>query len=254
MTLKRVNTRYGHYYKLDGKNIDGVTTLIGNGLRKKALEAWGIKTVAEYVADHLEDVYAMRSMGRDAIVSALKQAPYSERDRAAKRGTEVHALAEQLARGEEVEVPSELAGHVEAYVRFLDEWNPVPVALERPVFSRKWWYAGTFDAVFELPDGRRVIADIKTSRSGIFPETALQLAAYRYSEFYLDEGGEEKPTADLNITHAFGIWVRADGYDVLPIQADEEQFNKFLHIAVGARWQKESRELIGAPIGPEDVA
>src|SRR5690606_2065151 len=149
VTLKRINTRYGHYYKLDGKNIDGVTTLIGNGLRKKALEAWGIKTVAEYVADHLEDVYAMRSMGRNAIVSALKQAPYSERDRAAKRGTEVHALAEQLARGEEVEVPSELAGHVEAYVKFLDEWNPVPVALERPVFSRKWWYAGTFDAVFD---------------------------------------------------------------------------------------------------------
>lgn len=250
MTLQRINTAKGHWYKLDGKKADGVTTLLGDGLRKKAIEAWGIKTVAEYVADNLEDVYAMRSMGREAVVAALKQSPYSSRDAAAKRGTEVHKLAEQLTHGNEVEVPEELAGHVESYVKFLDEWQPKPVLVEATVASRKWSYCGTLDSVLDLPDGRRVIADIKTSRSGIFPETALQLAAYRYAEFYVD-GQNEKPMADLNITGAMGIWVRADGYDVLPIVADETQFNKFLHIAVGARWQKDNRDLIGAPERPE---
>lgn len=251
MTLQRINSGKGHWYKLDGKKADGVTTLLGDGLRKKAIEAWGIKTVAEYVADNLEEVYAMRSMGREAIVAALKQSPYTSRDTAAKRGTEVHNLAEKLINHEEVEVPEELAGHVEAYVRFLDEWKPAPVIVEKPVASRKWSYCGTLDSVLDLPDGRRVIADIKTSRSGIFPETALQLAAYRYAEFYLDADGKEQPMADLNITGAVGIWVRADGYDLLPIEADETQFNKFLHIAVGARWQKDNRDLIGAPERPE---
>ncbi len=135
-------------------------------------------------------------------------------------------------------------------MRFLDEWAPQPVLLETPVASRKWSYCGTFDAVFDLPDGQRVIADIKTSRSGIWPETALQLAAYRYAEFYLDRERREQPLESLGITSAIGIWVRADDYDVVPIEASEEQFGKFLHIAVGARWQKNNGELIGAPIHP----
>lgn len=251
MTLQKISNSRGHWYRLDGKKADGVTTLLGDGLRKKAIEAWGIKTVAEYVADNLEEVYAMRSMGREAVVAALKQSPYTSRDKAAKRGTEVHQIAERLIAGEEVEKPDDLAGHIDSYVQFLNEWQPTPVIVERPVASRKWSYCGTLDSVLDLPDGRRVIADIKTSRSGIFPETALQLAAYRFAEFYLDEDRNEQPMADLKITGAIGIWVRADGYDVLPITADEEQFNRFLHIAVGARWQKDNRDLIGAPERPE---
>lgn len=254
MTLQRINSGRGHWYKLDGRKADGVTTLLGDGLRKKALEAWGIRSVAEYVADNLDAIIGMRSMGREAIVSALKQSPYTDRDKAANRGTQVHKLAEKLMRGEDVDldVVPELAGHVESYVRFLDEWKPVPVLTEAVVASRKWSYCGTLDLVADLPDGRRVLADIKTSRSGIFAETVLQLAAYRYAEVYLDADGDEKPMADLNITDALGIWVRADGYDVYPLPADEKQFNKFLHIAVGARWQREeAKELIGAPVQPD---
>lgn len=249
MTLQRINSGRGHWYKLDGSRVDGVTTLIGDGLRKKALEAWGIRSVAEYAADHLDRLVEMQPMGREAVVAALKQSPYTDRDKAANRGTQVHALAEKLIHGEQVEVPDELAGHVDSYVRYLDRWQPVPVLVEATVASRKWRYAGTLDAVYDLKDGRRVIGDIKTSRSGIFPETALQLAAYRYAEFYLD-GDTERSMADLGITHAQGIWVRADGYDVLPIAADEQQFKDFLHVAWGARWAKSSRDLIGPPEEP----
>lgn len=250
MTLQRITNGRGHWYKLDGRKADGVTTLIGDGLRKKAVEAWGIRTVAEYVADNLEQVYAMRSMGREAVVAALKQSPYSYRDRAAKRGTEVHRLADRLMHGEEFVPPEELAGHVESYVRFLDEWRPAPVLTEACVGSRRWNYCGTLDIVADLPDGRRVIADIKTGRSGIFADTVLQLAAYRYAEFYLDSDGSERSMADLGITGALGIWVRADGYDVYDLPADEAQHKKFLHIAVGARWLRESQELIGAAVRP----
>lgn len=250
MSLQRINSGRNHWYKLDGRKADGVTTLIGDGLRKKALEAWGIRTVAEYVADHLDEVYAMRRMGREAIVSALKQSPYSDRDRAANRGTEVHALAEKLIHGEELDPPDELRGHVESYVKFLDEWRPVPVLTEALVGSRRWNYCGTLDIVADLPDGRRVIADIKTSRSGIFAETVLQLAAYRFAEFYVDSDGNEQSMSDLGITGALAVWVRADGYDVYDLPADAAQHNKFLHIAVGARWQKESRDLVGAAVPP----
>lgn len=242
--LKRIDNGKNHWYKLDGQRCDGVTTLIGDGLRKKALESWGIRTVAEYVADHLNEVINMRGMGRDAIIAALKQSPYTTRDEAARRGTEVHQLAEQLIQDQEVQVPVELSGHVSSYVAFLDEWEPRPVLVETAVASRKWNYAGTLDAVMDLPDGRRVIADIKTSRSGIFPETILQLAAYRFAEFYLDADGNEQPMSDLGITGALGIWVRGDGYTIYDLPADETQHNKFLHVAVGARWQRESKDLV----------
>lgn len=254
MAIQRINApRGGHSYKIDGEKADGVTTLIGDGLRKKALEMWGIKSVAEYVADNLEDIYAMRRLGRSAIVSALRRSPYEDRDAAARRGTEVHQIAEKLIHGEEVDVPEHLTGHVESYVKFLDEWSPKPVLVEATVASRKWGYCGTLDSVLDIPGHGRMIADIKTSRSGIYPETALQLAAYRFAEVYLD-GDQERPMDELGIQGALGIWVRADGYDVLPVDAGEDQFRKFLHIAVSARWQKTSSALIGAPIRPGDSA
>ncbi len=254
MTLRRINTGRGHWYRLDGKKTDGVTTLIGAGLPKPALLPWGIKSVAEYAADHLDRLVEMQPMGREAIVAALKQSPYTERDTAARRGTEVHQLAERLIAGDEVDVPDELAGHVESYVRFLDEWHPKPVIVEAPVASRKWDYAGTMDMVYDLPDGRRVIADIKTSRSGIYPETVLQLAAYRFADFFLDDDGVEQLMAALGVTHAQGIWVRADGYDVFDLPADEQAHNRFLHVATVARWAWASKELVGAPVSPEEAA
>jgi hypothetical protein len=249
VTIQRVNRGKGHSYRIDGRPADGVTTLIGDGTRKKALEAWGIRSVAEYAAKHLDQLVQMQPMGEAAIVQALKQSPYTERDQAANRGTEVHALAEELIHGRPVDVPPELAGHVDSYVRFLDDWQPEPILVERTVAHRKWNYCGTFDAVYRLPDGRVVIGDIKTSRSGIFAEAALQLAAYRHAEVYLDDDGAEKPMADLGIDDiGHGLWIRRYGYDVLPIPIGESVFRAFLHIAYGARWMRDNRNIVGDPL------
>ena len=246
--LKRINTRWGHRYELDGRKVDGVTTLLKDGLPKPALVGWGIKSVAEYVADNLDAVYSMQPMGREAVVAALKQAPYTQRDAAARRGTEVHTLAERLIRGEPVDVPDALAGHVDSYVRYLDEWKPEPMLVERPVGNRAGWYAGTLDTVVRLPDGRVCLDDIKTTRSGVYGETALQVAAYRYAEFYLDASGAERAMADLGVTHTRVVWVRADGYDVIPVAADEAAFRTFKYVATVARAARGLDDLIGQPI------
>jgi hypothetical protein len=249
VSIQRIETKRGHWYKVDGKKADGVTTLIGDGTRKKALEAWGIRSVAEYAAEHLDRLVEMQPMGKEAIASALKQSPYTDRDKAANRGTEVHALAEELIHGRPVDVPPELAGHVDSYVRFLDEWQPEPIKVEKVVASRQWNYCGTFDAVYRLADGSVVIGDIKTSRSGIYAEAALQLAAYRFAEVYLDDDGTEKPMADLGIGDVgHGLWIRGDGYDVLPIPVDESVYKAFLHIAYGARWMKANKSIVGDPL------
>ncbi|MBM4497142.1 hypothetical protein GS426_21445 [Rhodococcus hoagii] len=58
----------------------------------------------------------------------------------------------------------------------------------------------------------------------------------------------------LGITGALGIWVRGDGYDVLPIEAGEREFKDFLHAAWVARWTGRARSLVGSSVRPNGVA
>lgn len=244
LAVRRRNHGKGHSYWDGDTKLDGVTTLLSEGLAKPALINWAANTTTDYAIDHWEE------LSHDSIsdrVKKLRKARFIQRDEAARRGTEVHKLAESLLQGHEVEVPDELAGHVESYVRFLDQWQPKPVLVETVVASRKWQYAGQLDMVIEItmPDGRVFIADIKTSRSGIFPETGYQLAAYANAEVYLDENGEEQPMSALGIDGALGIWVRADGYDVFQVDISQTTFNTFLHIAHVARQTRDNKDLVG---------
>jgi hypothetical protein len=246
MTIQRINYGRGHGYKIDGQKVDGVTTLIGDGLPKPALTRWAAKSVAEHVADNLDAVVGMKNMGRDAIVDALKGAPWAAASRAAAKGTEVHHLGERLIHGEEVEVPEHLAGYVDSYVRFLDEWKVEPLLVEAVVGNRKWRYAGSLDTVSRI-GGKVAIADIKTGASGIWPEAAYQMSAYRYAEVYMD-GRTEKPMADLGIECGYAIWCRSDGYDLIPVECGEDTFKDFLHIAWVARRAKTNKDLIGEAV------
>ncbi|MBQ1167113.1 hypothetical protein KBZ21_54860, partial [Streptomyces sp. A73] len=62
----------GHYYKLDGRRVTGVTTLINGGLPKPTLIDWAAREVAEYVADNWADVESHRDAGREQLVDHLK--------------------------------------------------------------------------------------------------------------------------------------------------------------------------------------
>lgn len=252
MTLKRIDNKKSHWYKLDGTKADGVTTLIGDGMRKKALEFWSAKATAQYAVDNWEDLALLSPTKR---FEELRNSRFKERDEAARRGTEVHKLAEAAARGEEIHPPEEIAGHVEAAVKFLDDFKVQPILMEAPVAHRTGNYAGTLDLVFRSPlfPGRTFIADWKTTRSGIYGETALQLAAYRYADFYMEDG-EEKPMADLGITDAVAIWIRADGYTVYDMDAGPDSFNLFKYVSTVARGTKNLNDLKGDEISVKEMA
>ena len=68
-----------HRYRLDGKAVPGVTTILGV-LDKPALPKWAAGAVAEYVADHPDGVEHLRTIGRGPMVSALKGIPWQARD------------------------------------------------------------------------------------------------------------------------------------------------------------------------------
>lgn len=246
---KRMNTRNGHWYRLDGEKVDGVTTVIGNGIPKPALMPWAAREVATFAADNLD---LLGQLDREARIDLLKGAHYRERDRAARRGTEVHALAEQLIQDIEVDVPEELVGHVDSYLKFLTDFDPQPILVEAVIGHRAHRWMGTLDLVGVI-NGETVLMDIKTGRSGIYGETGLQLAAYRHAEFYLDAAGNEQPMVEVDSCAA--IWVRADGYDLVPVKADAEMYRVFRYAQQVAAFQTvTSKQVVGDVIQPKGEA
>lgn len=266
--IRRKNHGRNHSYAdANGVKVPGVTTIISNGTPKKALQGWAAGKTADYVLDHWDELADMPPSERH---SKLLKARYEDRDAAANRGSRVHKLAEQLAAGNTVKVDDELVGHVESYVRFLDEWHPAFELTEFVIMSHRHGYAGTgdfaawFDPTMLLESGcadeqagaaellsakaaagEQVLAigDTKTSRSGIFGETALQLAGYRYADVFLDADGAEQPMPAFDI--ALALHIRADGYDLLPIEAGPAQHRALLYVREVARFADEGRGFVG---------
>ncbi|AYG02400.1 hypothetical protein [Gryllotalpicola protaetiae] len=237
--LRRRNFGKNHAYYLrrdDGTEVklDGVTTLLSNGIPKPALVNWAGNVTAEYAVDNWEDLALLAPSAR---LKVLKGAKDADRDAAAGRGTEVHALAEKLIAGEEVPVPEELAGHVESCVRFLDTGKIRPILTETSVWHRRALYAGTLDMVFtsDLLPGRVILGDWKTNRSGIYPEVALQLAAYANADYYVGPDGADHEMAGLKITDHWAIWLRADGFSIYPMATSQEAYRTFQYAATVAR-------------------
>jgi hypothetical protein len=247
--IRRKNTAKGHYYAdAVGTRVTGVTTFINDGSPKPALINWAGDTTADAAIDRWDELAAMKPAAR---LKELKGARWAEKDKAAKRGTEIHGYGEQLVKGETVDVPDELLGYVEAYARFLDAFKVDPDHVEFSVASYKHGYAGTGDLIANLVIPRvgtkRLLIDLKSSRSGIFGETALQLAAYRYADVLLD-GDAEEPMPEVDDCAA--VHIRGDGADLIPVTTSPEIFRDFLYVQQVARFTKISRDLVGAPISP----
>jgi hypothetical protein len=245
--IRRVDTTYRgkpthHYEDANGQRVPGVTTILGDGWPKPALVPWGIKSVAEYAVNNREELAALPPT---EMLATLKGAPYRERDAAAKRGTEVHKLAEALVQGDEVTVPAELERHVAHYVEFLDAFKPQPILVEPVVYNLTYGYAGSADLVADI-GGETWLLDLKTNRSGVFPEVAYQLAAYRYAEFYIDGQGQPQPM--ISVDRCAVIHVNGKGWQVVPVLADEAVLKAFRHIAVVYREKDRNGAYLGEPL------
>jgi hypothetical protein len=251
--MKRHETAKGHYYKdAAGHRIPGVTTILGDGVPKPALINWAANATAEYAVDNWDQ---LTELGPSERLKTLQGARYKTTDKAKKRGTEVHGYGEKLVKGEKVTgIPSELRGHVESYAGFLDKFDVTPILIEAPVVNYRYGYAGTLDLVAEITDAtgerKTLLLDLKTNEKGIFGETALQLAGYRYAEFYLDPVGKELPMMEVDGCGA--ILINSDGAQLIPTYSGPEQFKSFRIAAAMRDFVNNSRDLVGAAIAPSD--
>lgn len=250
--VRRRNHGRGHsYYDAIGRKVPGVTALIKQGKPNENLVSWSANATAAYAVDHWDELSEMKPSQR---LARLQKARFEDRDAAANRGTAVHALAERLVHGEEVKVPDELAGHVESYVHFLDDFDVAPILVEFVVVSYRYGWAGTGDLVASLTtadDGGREVwgIDLKTSRSGIFGEVAWQLGGYFLgADVVVDSEGNEHAVPEVD---RFGaVHIRADGYSLHPIEVGPQQLNELRYIQQVAAASEGANDYVGEPLRP----
>ncbi len=143
----------------EGEKLASVSTVLGV-INKPGLVNWAVGLTKQGV-DHTE-----------------------ERDKAAEQGTELHtAIQEYLANDE---APWHYSMTVTAMLARWVEWYKnsgiTITATEMMVYHPKYKYAGTLDALGHDSNGNLVVLDWKSG--GLWPEMALQLAAYAYAVQY----------------------------------------------------------------------
>jgi hypothetical protein len=79
----------------------------------------------------------------------------------------------------------------------------------------------------------------------------LQLAGYRFAEFMQsDPSDPETAFAMPEVTWTGALWIRPDGYSLIPVTAEVEQHRSFLYVKEVGIFDANSRQLIGEPIEP----
>jgi hypothetical protein len=263
VTIRRVDKGRNHWYENEsGQRVPGATGILDKSIPKQGvLTGWAGRQGGDYVLDHWDELVAMKPSERYRAVAYA----HRRRNEAAKvNGTRVHLLGAAVAAGEEVAVPAELIGYVEAYTQFLYDFDVTVFMSEAVVWSKVHGYCGTLDmgatlsaGVTTNPSGDDVLLaedwliDVKTG-SGVYDEVAFQLAAYRYADVWIeypDDGDpieHEMPAFDrCGVLH-----VREDGYDLVPVEAGVLAHRGFLYLKQAAEEIEANKGAVGEPLEP----
>ena len=166
-----------HAYRWGEKLVPGVTKIIGI-LDKPALVQWAANMAAEYIGAQLFGEAARPVTEIPAILNEAKTAHRKLSKSATDIGKEVHSFAERALVEQRVKLPKDPQTRkgCEAFLTWLHATDMKPINVERMVFSRMHYYAGTCD-FFGHINGELCVMDLKTS-SGLYREMPIQLAAY----------------------------------------------------------------------------
>jgi CRISPR/Cas system-associated exonuclease Cas4 (RecB family) len=137
-------------------------------------------------ADYISSGYIERAergepMETSAFLSLCQEAKSAHRKfskSATDIGKEVHAFAERALVEQRVTMPQDPQARLgaEAFLGWLHSTEIKPISIERMLFSKAHFYAGTCDFYGHI-NGELCVMDLKTS-SGLYREMPIQLAAY----------------------------------------------------------------------------
>ena len=238
--------------------VPSVTTILGV-LNKPALPASAAKLCSTFA---VKNRAKWADLTEGEAIDLVKASYRREWDVKMWRGTAVHKCVEMVLLGEPIPDVVEVIdrGEVMAtfnraiilpYLHQFDEfrktYQPKFLATEIEVWSHKQAYAGKLDLHAELC-GMAGFLDIKTGDSGVWPESALQLAAYAGADTVLDRRTAEEEqlrrpdfAAVLHLQPKFFSLVRVD--------ISDETFRTFLYARELWWWNRErSKAVLGLPL------
>lgn len=233
MGLTPNDSKAGRSYTWDNDVFASVTTILGV-LNKPALTGWASKMAAEFAVKEHNVIADLISRNQSkAAIDMIKAAPWRNRDAAADVGTLVHQMIENIHTGNEVTIPPEALQQVTHFLTWVDHFKPEILVSEGTIFNREYNYAGTLDLVAKI-DGLNWLIDVKSGK-GVYPEYAMQVAAYARGEFIGHEDGTEQvmPIIDKGAI----LHLRPGGYAFVPVHIGKEVFDSFLYCRELFRWQ-----------------
>lgn len=187
------------------------TTYVGALEDTYNLEKWKMRQVAIGLAERPDLVLAAAAHREDkdrlnktcdAAVEAAKSSA------AANVGTALHALVDQYDQGtlDLARVPAAYRPDIEAYAKATAKLKVIGIECFGVVDSHR--IGGTWDRVYQLPDGRYVIGDTKTGSVEYgMGKIAMQLAVYSRATPYAPEGIRGMPNPAAGIDQATALVV-----------------------------------------------
>jgi hypothetical protein len=251
-----------HRYSLDGHWVPSPTGITGAALHKPALAYAAAREAASWASTHAGEIDQLgEETWRKEATMWHKKVWAESRD----TGTAVHSLAEVLIYGNPLPTedkaglpyPDDVYRMAEQLARFMDSWSVDPLAHEAIVFNEHDKWAGRLDLIAALSDGNRWLLDYKTGASGVWPETALQLAAYSHATHIVWKDEDRKmPVVDRR----GAVWVRPDGWQLIPVDVTDgdalyEVFRSMIPVALWAKKaDKDKDDFVGAPVAVPEQA
>lgn len=167
-----------HQYRIDGKIIPSVTSILGMIDKSRQLLKWSENLSREYLQSYIG--MPLESVTIENAVTQYAQ----KRDKAGDIGHQVHEWISKFIRSvmngtEEPEMDNleqQVLNGIMGFLKWYNKHKVIFINSEKIVYSKKYNYVGTFD-VLMVVDNKMTLADFKTGKS-IYPETKLQLAAY----------------------------------------------------------------------------
>jgi hypothetical protein len=185
--------------------------------------------------DKENHLYRLNDIPMAGVSSILKRAglidlsgiPKEALERAGQFGSAVHVACELYDKGtlDMSTVDISLIPYLEAWIKFTKTMQVQILKIEQPVYSKRYWYAGTLDRIATI-QGKLSIIDIKSSAT-IYPSMKIQLAAYKVA---YDEMNAEKIKERIIVQ-----LLKTGEFKIEPCK-DESDMNTFLCAVVVSKW------------------
>jgi hypothetical protein len=192
-SIPAISRSADHRYTYEGETYPGVTGILDILDKSGPLMGWAANQTADAAIASVAMLPSMlETSGPDGVRKFLTARKNWTNDTAKLLGTDVHAMAELVVKGEPT--PPMADATRSRVLHYAAWWKASGWTLrlaEAMVVFPTHRYGGTFDLLAYDRDGRTVLADVKTGK-GVYREVALQLAAYGLAPIVAPTGS---PTA-----------------------------------------------------------